>query len=159
MKRPLACIALLVLAFAGHAQQKACTRADAAAAEKNVDMVVSWPQLQKAWRDFGHCDSGAVDELFTDAVLRLAVEWRNVDAFAQAMADPQFKAFVIRHLKSPAAQPDHDSIYSRAKASCPAQHAALCAEIAEVVKRPVKTAPPEPPQPPEPPSKALPPGK
>jgi hypothetical protein len=160
MKRLPACIALLALAFAGHAQDRPCTKADAAAAEKSVDMVVSWPQLQKAWRDFRHCDSGPVDELFTDAVLRLAVEWRNVDAFAQAMADPQFKAFVIRHLKSPAAQGDHESIYSRTKASCPAQHAALCAEIAEVVKRPAaKGEPPQPPQPPQPPSKAEPPGK
>lgn len=131
------CIALgVALAACGAlAQDKPCGKAEAAAAEKNVDMVMHWAQLQKAWRDYRHCDAGQVAENFTDAVLRLAVEWKNVDALGEAMKDPQFKAFVVKHLKKPAAQPDHDAIYSRAKASCPAQHAAMCEELAEVVKR------------------------
>ena len=147
----------LVIAFAAlgaQAQDKVCTKADATAAEKNVDMVVGWAQLHRAWRDYRHCDTGPVSEIFTDAILRLAVEWKNLDALGEAMKDQQFKAFVVKHLKRPAAQADHDSIYSRTKASCPASQAALCAELAEVVKRPVKTAPPEAPQPP---SKAEPP--
>jgi hypothetical protein len=147
-------VAIALAAVTGHAQDKPCTKADAAAAEKNVDMVVGWAQLQRAWRDYRHCDTGPVSEIFTDAILRLAVEWKNVDALGEAMKDPQFKAFVVKHLKSPAAQGDHDSIYSRTKASCPASQAALCAELAEVVKRPAKAAPAEAPQPP---SKAEPP--
>ena len=146
--------ALLSAVFAVQAQDKPCSKADAAAAEKSIDMVLSWPQLHKAWRDHRHCDSGRAGESFTDAVLRLAVEWKDVDALGEAMKDAQFKAFVVKHLKSPAAQPDHDAIYSRAKASCPANQAPLCSELAEIVKRPVKTSPPEPPQPP---SKAEPP--
>lgn len=144
-------------AVAGHAQDKVCSKADAAAAEKNVDMVVGWAQLHRAWRDYRHCDTGAVSEIFTDAILRLAVEWKNVDALGEAMQDPNFKAFVVKHLKSPAAQADHESIYSRTKASCPPSQAALCAELADVVKRPVKAAPAEAPQPPakaEPPKPA-----
>lgn len=157
--RLAAAIAISLAAGLAHAQEKPCSRADAAAAEKAIDMIVAWPQLQRAWRDYSHCDTGPVGESFTDAVLRLAVEWRNVDALGEAMKDPRFKAFMIRHLKSPTAQPDHDSIYSRVKASCPGNHADMCAELAEIVKRPVKAAPPappEPPQPPQPPSKAEP---
>jgi hypothetical protein len=150
---------LLAAAIAVPAQDKACSKADAAAAEKSVDMVVSWPQLHKAWRDYRHCDSGQAGENFTDAVLRLAVEWKNVDALGEAMKDAQFKAFVVKHLKSPAAQADHDAIYSRAKASCPATQAQLCSELAEIVKRPVKTAPPEPPRPPSKPEPPSPVGK
>ena len=127
--------AVAAAAFAAQAQDKPCTKADAAAAEKAIDMVVAWPQLQKAWRDHGHCDSGQAAEVFTDAILRLAVEWKNVDALGEAMKDPKFKAFGVKHLKSPAAQADHEAIYSRAKASCPPQHAAMCEELAEVVKR------------------------
>ena len=159
--RVLAC-ALALSAIAAHAQDKPCSKADAAAADKSVDMVVGWNQLHKAWRDYRHCDTGPVSESFTDAVLRLTVEWKNIDALGEAMKDAQFKAFVVKHLKAPAAQADHNAIYSRAKASCPANHAALCAELADIVKRPVKTEPPSPPSPPEPPSKpqpAQPPGK
>ena len=163
MKRWLAALACALVAGLVQAQDKACGKADAAAAEKNVDMVVGWSQLHKVWRDYRHCDSGNVDEIFTDAVLRLMVEWRNVDALAAAMADPQFKAFVVKHLKSPAAKADQDAIYSRTKASCPPSHAAMCAELSEIVKRPAVKAeppqPPAPPSPPEPPAKAAPPGK
>ena len=159
MKRAGAAFAALALAFGASAQDKPCSKADAAAAEKGVDMVVSWPQLQKAWQDHGHCDAGSVSETFTDAVLRLAVEWKNVDALGEAMKDARFKAFVLKHLRDPAAEGDRDAIYSRAKASCPASQAAMCAELAEAVKRPVKTAPPHPPEPPGKPEPPAPPGK
>lgn len=131
----VAALAIAAAGFAAHAQDKPCSKADAAAAEKNVDMVMNWSQLQKAWRDHRHCDTGQVSENFTDAILRLAVEWRNVDALGEAMKDAQFKAFVVKHLRKPGAQPDHESIYSRARASCPPQHAAMCEELAEVVKK------------------------
>ena len=150
--------AAAAMSLAAQAQDKACSKTDAVAAEKNVDMVVSWGQLQKAWRDYRHCDTGPVSETFTDAVLRLAIEWKNVDALGEAMKDAQFKSFVMKHLKG-AAEPDRDAIYSRAKASCPANHAAMCAELAEVVKRQVKTEPPAPPQPPSKAEPAKPTGK
>ena len=128
------CAALLAAGTAA-AQDKACSKSDAAAAEKAIDRVVSWPTLYKAWQDYGHCDSGPVDELFTDAVLRLTVEWKSVDSFAGDMQrDGKYKQFVHRHLKSPAAKDDRDAIYSRAKASCPAKLDGFCGELADVVK-------------------------
>jgi hypothetical protein len=50
------------------------------------------------------------------------------------MQHADFKAFVYAHLRSPAAKPELESVYSRAKASCPEKHAAFCAELAEVAK-------------------------
>lgn len=129
-----ACIAALAVGSAA-AQQKGCSSADVAAAEKAIDRVMSWSALQKAFQDFGHCDSGPVDELFTDALLRLAVDWKNVDAFAaDVQKDPRYKQFVHRHLRSPAARDDQEAVYSRAKSSCPAKLDNFCAEIADVVK-------------------------
>lgn len=126
---------LLAAGLAALAQDKPCGPADVAAAEKAVDNIVSWAQLHSTFRDFRHCDRGAVDELFTDAVLRLTVEWKNVDDFADAMRkDAAFKAFVFKHLGSPAARDDLESVYSRAKASCPPNQAAFCEELAEVAK-------------------------
>jgi hypothetical protein len=127
------------LALPAHAQ-KECSKADMAAAEKAVERVVNYSGLNKAWKDYGHCDTGAVDEVFTDAILRLMVEWKNVDIIAQDMRDPGYKAFIHKHLSSPAAKDDRQSIFSRAKASCPVTQGRFCEELIEVVKAPPKAS-------------------
>jgi hypothetical protein len=127
-------IAFAVIGAAAHAQQKPCSPAEAKQAEQAIDRVSTWPQLQKAFKDFRHCDKGAVAEVYTETIVRLAVEWKNVDGFVAEMQNPDFKGFVFAHLRSPAAKPELESVYSRAKASCPAKHETFCAELAEVAK-------------------------
>jgi hypothetical protein len=129
-------VPLVALLLAGPAQaQKPCSKNDAAAAEKAIERVTSWAMLQKAWQDYKHCDAGPIDELYTDALLRLAVDWKDVATFAAAVEkDEQYKEFVYRHLKSPAAKDDLDAVYSRAKASCPAKLDKFCADLVEVSK-------------------------
>jgi hypothetical protein len=131
----LAWLAAVAIAPFCYAADSPCSKAQAAAAQKAIDRVVTWQQLEQAWKDYRQCDAGPVDELYTDALLRLTVDWKNVDALAAAMGrDPQYKDFVHRHLKSTAAtRADRDAIYSRAKASCPAKLDAFCADLAEVV--------------------------
>jgi len=125
----------LLLAGVAHAQQKPCSKSESDAAEKAIDRVLGWPQLYKAWQDYRHCDAGPVDELYTDALLRIIVDWKDVSTFAAAVQkDAQYKEFVTRHLKSPAAKDDLDAIFSRAKASCPAKLEAFCGELIEIVK-------------------------
>ncbi len=127
-------IALLAAALAAcvgaFAADKPCGKNDAAAAEKAADRVMNWSQLHKAWSDWHQCDTGAVNEVFTDALLRLMVEWKNVDALGTAMKEPGFHDFVLAHLKSDAAKGDRPSVYSRAKGSCPPSQEAMCAELA-----------------------------
>lgn len=126
------CIALAMPAAA--LAQGACSKADATKAEKAIERVATWPQMTKAWQDFNRCDAGQVDELYTETLIRLIVDWKNVDAFEAAMKDAGFKAFVHKHLGSPAAKDDLNSVYSRAKASCPAGREAFCAELADFAK-------------------------
>ena len=138
MKVMRAVLCCVVAAAASAQAQKACSKADAAAAEKAIDRVVNWPGLHKAYTDYRHCDTGQVDEVYTDALLRLMVEWKNVDTVAAAVGkDEEYKKWIHKHLLSPAANDDRESVYSRAKASCPAKQDAFCAELAEVVK-PIK---------------------
>lgn len=133
--RVLLAVVLAAGAFATHAQDKACTKPDSAAAEKALDRVVTWSQLQKAWQDYRQCDTGNVDDLFTDALMRMLVEWKSPDALANSMnADPAYAAFVLKHIKSPSAKDDRESVYSRAKQSCPANLSAFCEKIAEASK-------------------------
>ena len=132
----LACAALAAAPV--HAQ-KECSRADSAAAEKAIDRVVTYSSLLKAWRDYRHCDKDAVEEGFTDAILRLMVEWKNVETLALDVRDEEYKKFIHRHLRSPAAKDDRPAIYSRARQSCPLTQGAFCAELIEVVKPEPKT--------------------
>jgi hypothetical protein len=123
------------------AADKACTRPDIANAQKTIDRIVSWSQLRKAWGDYKQCDSGDVADQFTDALLRLVVEWKNVDELASAMdKDPDYKSFVMTHLKSPAAKDDQPTVYSRAKKDCPRALDTFCADLAEAVKAGPATA-------------------
>jgi hypothetical protein len=131
------CIAIAIFAFAaGDAMaQKNCSQADSAAAEKALDRVVNWDLMYKAWKEYQHCDGGLTEDLFTDAFMRLAVEWKHVDVFAEKyQADAQFKAFVKKQMTSLSAREDVKSLYSRAKQSCPPKLDAFCAEIADAAK-------------------------
>ena len=122
------------LCFCAYAADKACSRADSANAQKVIDNVVTWSQLQKAWTDYRHCDTGEVAELYTDALLRLAVDWKDAGALAAAaQKNPEYKAFIFDHLKSPAAKDDRTTIRSRAKTMCPAGQDAFCAELADAM--------------------------
>jgi hypothetical protein len=115
------------------AADKPCASADATKAEKAVDNVVNWAQMHKAYLDYGHCDTGAVGEVYTESLLRLIIEWKNVEAFGALMQkDPKFKEFVFTHLKDPAIKDDRYAIYSRTK-SCPKGMEAFCAELSAVV--------------------------
>ena len=119
------------------AADKPCTPADKAKADKGIDNVVNWGQMHKAYLDFAHCDTGEIADLYTDALLRLIVEWKNVEAFSAAMQkDAKFKEFVYEHLKSPAAKDDRSAIYSRCSQGCPKGQEAFCTELAAVVNPP-----------------------
>lgn len=129
-------VTVLALSAGGAlAQDKACSKADVAAAEKALDGVVNWQLMSKAWKQFRHCDSGPTEEMFTDAFMRLAVEWKHVDELAAlSKADPQFKAFVKKHVTNPKYKDDAQSVYSRAKMSCPPDQTTFCAELAAMAQ-------------------------
>ena len=134
----LALAGLVAAVLPAHAQ-KECSKTESAAAEKAIDRVTTYATLNKAWKDYRHCDTGNVEELFTDAILRLMVQWKNVESVALDMRDEEYKKFIHRHLQSEAAKEDRESIYSRAKGSCPLTQGAFCAELIEVVKPAPKT--------------------
>jgi hypothetical protein len=117
-----------------HAEDKACTPADAKNAEKAVDRVVNWEQLYKAFKDYGRCDQGPVAEIFSDALLRCAVEWKAMEGLAGPMEkDSSYRDFVQRHLKT-ASKADADAVYIRAKQSCPKGLDTFCTDIAKAAR-------------------------
>jgi hypothetical protein len=135
VSRVLIAIAAGLALNAAQAADKACSKADAANAEKAIDKVLNWPQLQKAWQDYRHCDTDKVADGFTDALMRMLVDWKGVDSLAAAMQkDAQYKEFIYAHVKSPAAKDDYAMVYSRVKTGCPKNHDEFCAELADTVR-------------------------
>ena len=141
MKR-LAVLAACAAVGIAHAQ-KACSPADMQKAQKAADMVVTWQHLNKAWKDHRQCDSGEVADTFTDAILRLLVEWRNVEVLAEGMKDPEYASFIRAHLASPAAKDDLKDVRSRATHSCPKGQDAVCKQIAAAAEgeKPIDLSP------------------
>jgi hypothetical protein len=147
MKKTALAVALLATVLSGAAAaQKACTKAEEVNAQKAIDRVSTWSSLSSTWKSFKHCDSGAIGEQFTDAVLRLVIDWKGVNQLADAMKDPDYKAFILTHLKSPEAKSDAPDVYSRAKANCPKGLEDWCKEIAVAVHEPPPPPPPAPAQ-------------
>jgi hypothetical protein len=137
MKKSTLAVTLFTLTLAGSAAaQKACSKAEEANAQKAIDRVSTFATLNATWKSFRHCDSGAIGEQFTDAVLRLVVDWKGVNQLADQMKDPEYNTFILNHLKSPEAKPDAPDVYSRAKANCPKGLENWCKDIADAVKEP-----------------------
>ena len=126
--------AVLLSAASAFAQDKACTPAEASAAEKAIDRVVNWDQLYKVYREFRHCDQGPVSEVYTEALLRCLVEWKKVEVLANWMAqDKDYNAWVVRHVRK-ATPEDQKSVYSRAKMNCPKGLDEWCTGLADTSK-------------------------
>ena len=142
MKKTMAILAATGCIFAAHAQ-KPCTPSDMQKAQKAADLVLTWQALNKTWKDWRHCDTGEVADTFTDAMMRLMVDWKSVDVLAETMKDPDYKAFIEAHLASPAAKDDLPMIRSRATQNCPKGQDAVCKQLASLteVAKPLDLAP------------------
>ena len=133
-------LALVSLPVLG--QDKACSKADAAKAEKTIDNVTSFAQLNKAWQDWRHCDSGPVAEVYSDAVFRLLVDWKGVETLASGMqGSADYKQWVLSRVKAGSAD-DRKAIFSRAKTGCPSRLDTFCGELAEAASEEKKAAAP-----------------
>jgi len=141
MKKIILLLATLAFAASAHAQ-KTCSKADESNAQKAIDRISSWSTLNTTWKTYRHCDTGAVGESFTEAILRLVIDWKNVNQLADAMGkDADYNAFITAHLKSDEAKGDAQDVYSRAKGACPKGLDAFCKDIMAAVNPP-KAPPP-----------------
>jgi hypothetical protein len=139
-RRVLTACAIALLGLPVHAQ-KACSKADSASAEKVIERVVNWQTLHKAYADFRHCDAEKVSDQFTDALMRLMVGWKNIDAVAADVErDAEYKAWIVKHMMSDMAKDDREDVYALAKKSCPKGQDVFCSELADAI-RPVKAQP------------------
>jgi hypothetical protein len=140
--RPSAAAFLLAAAILPTAAaDKPCSDAD-----KAVDGVTSWAALQKAAREYGHCDKGQTAEVFTEAILRVVISgWPKVgDAEPILEKDTAFRGWLMRRLSSPAlSTQDTAEIRDLAKSSCPKGRQKVCADLLSAVEASRAIAAPE----------------
>lgn len=105
-------------------------------AEKAIDGVTTWAALEKAVRNFAHCDQGQASEMFNEAMLRVLIGgWPNVaEAEPLLEGNAAFKAWISKRLVNPAIHKDDiDSVRGLAKSSCPSGRARLCEYFKDAV--------------------------
>lgn len=130
----LALAAMAFVSASAFGQGKPCSKNEEAVAGKAIDRISSWATLNNTWKTYRHCDTGPNKDLFTESILRLVIDWKQVDQLANAMKDAEYREFILSHLKSPAAAGDALDVYSRARNNCPKGQDAFCKEISDAVK-------------------------
>lgn len=137
--RRSAVLVSLCLAFASPAiAQKPCSKADAAAAEKAIDRVVSWGTMHKTWKDYGHCDSGQAAELFTEALLRMIVgSWPKIAELEPTFNnDVPYREWILARLGSGGLpKGDLDDVHDLTQNNCPKSQKRLCDALHEAAEK------------------------
>ena len=118
---------LLVIAAA----PVSATQTSCAHAEEATDGLDSWPKVYHAYQQFPECDDGGVAEGYADKIEDLlADQWSDLDVLLKLVkSDPNFEAFVFRHLGEITTLPNAQAITRHAKQSCPRDAHALCARL------------------------------
>ncbi len=137
LRRCLATWLLLTLPPGAVAHEgRQCLPEEARSAEEGADRVRNWAELYQAYRRFGHCDSGAIAEGYSDRVVEmLAHKWKTLPQLnALVSVNPEFGEFIIRHIDLTAIWASAQKAELNAKSRCPKQAATLCARIASRVE-------------------------
>ncbi len=138
--RQLATI-LLVLALgpmtAFAAGTRVCTADEAQKAEAVSDRATSWEQLYRQFRQFAHCDDGAIAEGFSESnTLLLANHWGTIRQMEPMIAsDPAFRKFIIRHVDATVPAERLLRIARNAGKQCPRNLKSFCQDIQEAAKK------------------------
>lgn len=140
LARSLCLILALSAGGACHAQHKACSPRDAAAADVAVDALDSWTKVERMYRKYGHCDEGSIAEGNSEAVARLLVDhWSRLPRLSEIVRrDPAFRRFVLRHIDTTLDTHDLERIEALATTQCPSESAALCRELSKTAARAAK---------------------
>lgn len=90
----------VLLANAGDASLRTCTRQEAIQAETDSSSLKTWRDIYRSFRLYHHCDDGAISDDYSSSVASLLADrWDQArDLNALARRDPEFLAFVLHHV-------------------------------------------------------------
>jgi hypothetical protein len=113
-------------AFAGE-----CTKSQAQAAYQLAPEIRTWDGLYQAFRKYAHCDDGAISGGFSESTsIILSDNWGTLKRGATLMKqNPNFKAFVFRHLGEETPRDRWTRIVENASKDCPDSLLPICKEL------------------------------
>ena len=116
-----------------HAEKHPCTVAEGSRALYETVMLRSWDALYRSYKEFGHCDDGAIAEGYSESVARiLADHWNTLPRLAElAGKDAGFRTFVIKHLDATLNTDDLERIKKNATTRCPSALGKTCKDLAK----------------------------
>jgi len=102
-------------------------------AQREVSHIVDWEGLHDAFKRFGQCDSGHLEEEYSYTLGRLlARNWSQVDALLElADADPDFKRFILKYIDENIPEEQAQIITRNARNHCPEHGEWLCKAIVD----------------------------
>jgi hypothetical protein len=102
-----------------------------------VDQLTDWNGLYDEFKRYGHCDDGALDEGWSDVVVRLLTQdWKTVSVLSRlAAADTKFSDFVLQHVDELMSPDEARTIVVNARTKCPRNADKLCHALAEKADR------------------------
>ena len=117
------------------APHRECTSKEAYDAE-GQSAPTSWQEFYAAYKRYGHCDTGAIAEGYSDFAATLAADqWDQLDVLdALTRAHPAFRKFVLDHLNVTMNLDQAQAIQLNASTRCPQKAKKLCSAILQRVK-------------------------
>jgi hypothetical protein len=103
-----------------------------------VDQLTDWNGLYDEFKHYAHCDDGALDEGWSDVVVRLLTQdWKTVSVLSRlANTDTKFSDFVLLHVDELMSPDQARTIVANARTKCPRNAEKLCRALAEKADRP-----------------------
>lgn len=119
------------------ADTRVCTADEAYKAEAISDVATSWSQLHRQFRQFAHCDDGAIAEGFSESTtLLLANHWGTTRQMEPMIAsDPAFRRFIVRHVNDTVPAERLRRIARNAGKQCPRHLKSFCEDIQAAAKK------------------------
>jgi hypothetical protein len=102
-----------------------------------VDQLTDWNGLYDEFKRYSHCDDGALDEGWSDVVVRLLTQdWKAVSVLSRlASADTKFSDFVLLHVDELMSPDEARIIVVNARTKCPRNAEKICRALAEKADR------------------------
>jgi hypothetical protein len=124
-------LVLLTLTATAYARQGPCGAEQANNAKAEAPTLHDWDSLNKSYTEYNNCDDGPVAAAYSQTVGRILIDhWDTLPQLdTLAKANPDFSAFVLKHVDKTLSAGDIKQIAANAKTRCPQGLSGLCDDL------------------------------
>jgi hypothetical protein len=117
---------------------KVCTQDEAKQAEESISGLSSWSMVYGSFRQYSHCDDGAIAEGYDDKIVDLLTNhWDLIDdLYKLSKAHPRFERFVLHPIDTLMSPDQAKSIIENASKHCPPEAKGLCMKLEKKAQNP-----------------------